>query len=466
VNKKSIFSSFWAVIIISLLALAITSHFGNAEVTLGESKIIASDTTWMKANGPYSLTENVLVNKGATLTIEADTTLNLNDYYLRVNGSLTIQLGVTINIKPVDGGSIQVNGVLTARGTSTRPIRINGANGQYSSSDYSSITFTQSGIINSNEKNSSGSIIENTVLRSTQIEIKNSLKITNNTLLDSDLIVLNGSPVISNNLIMSRISINGGSPAISNNKIISGFISFYGQNGGENAIITDNVISSAKTGMGKNTAAIWFGGSQGLGGHVLIQRNFITNNNEGIQIFRANNEELKTSLTIQNNTIVNNTVAVSVLSLHSPTIITNNIYNNSLNIKLSEDASTDINATYNWWGTTDTQAINRTIRDFKNNSEVGLVNFSPFLTAPNPYATPDPNAPPTTPNATPKQTPTPNPSTTSTPTATSSPAQTPIPAINQEPQQTEQLPIIIGSSIIIIVFGASLAFLVYLIKRK
>ena len=159
-------------------------------------------------------------------------------------------------------------------------------------------------------------------------------------------------------------------------------------------------------------------------------------------------------------------MAISVLSYYSPTIVNNNIYTNLLNIKLSEDASSDIDATYNWWGTTDIQAINQSIRDFKNNTELGTVDFIPFLNAPNPNTTPNLNGPQTTLNATPNQTPNPNPTTTPTPTPTSTPEQPPVPALSQETPQTEQLLIIIGSSIIIIVFGAGLAFLVYLIKRQ
>jgi hypothetical protein len=46
----------------------------------------------------------------------------------------------------------------------------------------------------------------------------------------------------------------------------------------------------------------------------------------------------------------------------------------------------DVNATYNWWGTTNTQAINQTIYDFKYDFELGVGTFVPFLTAPNPEA--------------------------------------------------------------------------------
>ncbi|MEJ2244444.1 MAG: hypothetical protein P8X87_07990, partial [Candidatus Bathyarchaeota archaeon] len=39
------------------------------------------------------------------------------------------------------------------------------------------------------------------------------------------------------------------------------------------------------------------------------------------------------------------------------------------------------------WGTTDIQAINMTIHDYKFEFDLGRVNFCPFLTEPNPEAT-------------------------------------------------------------------------------
>jgi len=468
-KKKSILSAFWMVVVISLFALVGYSHFGAAQTSTNVGGTIALDATWIKANSPYNLTANVLVSSGATLTIEADTTLYLNNHYIRVDGALIIKPGVIINIKSAaEDGSIQVNGVMTARGTITNPIQINGAaSGQYLSPDYSSIIFSQSSI-DWNENSGSGSTIENAIIRSTYLEIENSLRIANVTFLDGGINILDGSPVISNSFITSRISISGGSPVIAHNDIAGGFISFYGKSGGESVVISDNVISGAKTTSGKGTAGIWFGGSQESGGHVLIQRNLITNNQEGIQIFRPNFEELKTSLTIQNNTIVSNTVAISVLSLYSPTIIYNNIYNSSFNIQLSQDASSDIDAAYNWWGTTDTNAISQSIYDSKNDPGLGIVNYYPFLTALNHYATPDPNASPTTPIApTTMPTPTSTPSVSASPKVTSSPEPTPIPKaiLSQESQQRVQLAII-GASIIVIVCGAGVGFLVYLIKRE
>jgi hypothetical protein len=72
-----------------------------------------------------------------------------------------------------------------------------------------------------------------------------------------------------------------------------------------------------------------------------------------------------------------------------------------------------IDATYNWWGTTDIQAINQTIQDYKTNPSIGKVNFAPFLNELNPQAPSQQNI-----NLTPAPTPTPYPTPTFAPTPT------------------------------------------------
>jgi len=55
---------------------------------------------------------------------------------------------------------------------------------------------------------------------------------------------------------------------------------------------------------------------------------------------------------------------------------------------METSAQNDLNTAYNWWGTTNTTAINQSIRDFKNDFNLGKVNFTPFLTEPNSEAAP------------------------------------------------------------------------------
>jgi hypothetical protein len=193
--RKSLFVAFLTAIIIGGFALAGTLHFGTVQASTEVTGIINSDTTWTKTNSPYSLTAPVAVREGVTLTIEAGTTVNFNDYY------------------------IVVNGTLRARGSNTDQIHLNG--GQ--------ITFTS--VSNSwNEQTGLGSIIENAILNS-EIEINNaSPKISNNSI--NAPLSVSGSSVISNNTIKSDVSVLEGSPAILNNIITSQIKTYLGKNAG------------------------------------------------------------------------------------------------------------------------------------------------------------------------------------------------------------------------------------------
>lgn len=125
--------------------------------------------------------------------------------------------------------------------------------------------------------------------------------------------------------------------------------------------------------------------------------------------------------------ITNNTINVGgyAISVHGyaqlPTIKNNNIYGNFYNLELV--SSLNLDASYNWWGTTDQEAIARTIYDYKNNFASGTVNFTPFLTELNPSApyiptdTPTPYntlIPTVSPSETPNEVPTATPTETST----------------------------------------------------
>lgn len=326
------------------------------------SGIISSDVTWTKEGSPYSLTGPLLVNKGVTLTIEPGVTVYLNDNYIRVNGTLFARGSKTDMIH------LEI---------SSTPVNYLGKDIEFasSSSDW-------------DEQLGTGCIIENTVVN-TGLSVENSPKISNNVINSRIGVSGRSTVVISNNNIVaqkaysSTIAVTGGAAVISNNTITcsgdGGSVGIHIE--GENHIyILDNVIS------GFGSAAIR------AAGPVAIERNSLVDNDCGIQIgdfigltglvFGANSR-----IVIRNNTIQHN-----VEGIHGPTsastIIYNRIQNNDYNIVL-RDAST-VNATYNWWGTTNPQAINQTFFDFTNDFNLGTVTFTPFLTEPYPQIEHDP----------------------------------------------------------------------------
>ena len=379
----------------SLTVIFATIPFGLAQSGTNTSTVISSDTTWTQANSPYNIEGNVLINNG-TLTLATGTTLNLNGYMV-VTGSLIIQQGVTINIQNASG-YIQVDGTLQALGTNSSPISVNGAGQVYSigafygGTSYSAITFSQQSI-GWNQQTSSGSIIKNTIINSATLTTSNSIKLSQDTFAN-DFDIKGGSPLITGCTIKSGFTIWDGSPIISNNQIMGGITleGDYGFSSGQVTYINDNSISGQVLCLEAPFRSA-----------VVFERNFVTNSN-GSAIDIAFSTNVGCSMTISNNTITNSAVGIQLHYGYPQLISYNNIYGNTINFKLDNNHS--FNCTDNWWGTTDQQAIGKSIYAFNYDFTLGTVNFVPFLTAPNPEAVPNPNAPIITPSPTPTLTPT------------------------------------------------------------
>ena len=458
--KKSLLGAFLAAFLIAGLILGSAMRFEAVQASTEVTGIIYSNTTWTKENSPYNLTSSITVASETTLTVEPGTIVQLNEYHL------------------------QINGTLIARGTSNDPINFHGgtpiSTGGWKittgDNDYS-IVFSPSSA-NWSQQAQSGCIIENAVISNLVID-GGSPKIRNSFLGNID--IWGGTPEISNNTIVGGIGVYAGSALIANNtvsqqnhyfwglvaqrydrnnnviiitrkatpfvsgNVIIGNISqvvqgigfetenatitnntiygCYGRGigfyeGTGNALIYGNTIYDCSYGIGINETGLLYGDHNAV---ITIQRNLIRNTTLGI--------DSTIPVTVENNTIENNALGIATSALLSVTY--NNIEGNNQSVYLT--ASNNLNATNNWWGTTDTQAISQSIHDSDDDSTLGKVAFVPFLTEPNPAVTPTP-----TPTITPYQ----------------------------EHQQTEQLEIIIGIAIAVTVIGAGVGLLIYLIKRK
>lgn len=403
--------------------------------------VISSDTTWRASNSPIALIGPIIVNSGVTLTIEPGVTVDFYSYY------------------------IQVNGILNAQGTNDSNIIFLSSNP--ASTTRIDFTSTSTGW---NETTGSGCVIKNAVLSSVRVTVTNcSPKISNNYFTNNLNVLISstsGSPLILNNAIDCRntgISVTGGSPMISNN-FIKGNGANYGISAGDNAYISDNNITGCYAGINSI-------------GNSMIERNLVTGNNYGVasstgtarienNVVASNSYGIYGGGSIKNNTVGNNMVGVTVSIL--PTNITqNNIFSNTQN-NLRMSTSSAVDATYNWWGITDTSPINQTIWDFKNNVNLGKVNFTPFLNnsnsaapalesinyvpipTPTPFPTPAPVPTPTHPPPPPSNvslgpisTSTPPPS---LPTAPPTATPTPIPTPSPTPKATPGSPLTLGGS--------------------
>jgi hypothetical protein len=379
---KSLLIAFLIALMVSGLAFVGSVRFGTAQSGTSVTGIIGSDTTWTQANSPYSLSGPVGISSGVTLTIEPGTTVNLNNFYITVNGALV------------------------AKGTNTDKIQINDISGAGPFGDLPipftyGINFTEISV-GYNAQSDSGSIIENAIINSTTLALESSPSINNDII--NGYISSTGSSIISNNLVTGEIHVTGSSTVLNNN--INGTIHVQTNNGqGETPVIsnnfvtgggiggegisflTDNITVSGNTISGCNVAGI---AAEGVG---VIENNFITENHDGIDI--------EGFVILRNNTIENNYIGLQqVNNFDFPIIVYNNLQNNSYNLFLYHLVTNSLNATYNWWGTTDQTAISNSIYDNRDDSNLGTVNFVPFLTSPNPQAMPNPNVPIATPTPT------------------------------------------------------------------
>ncbi len=391
-RKKSLLSVFFLSFLISGLILTGAMHFGTVQVSAEVEGSITSDTIWASIGSPYTLTGPITVNDGVTLTIKAGVIVNLNRYSIQVDGTLNAQgfvaEGIIFNSDSYLGGKI----------------------------------IFQSDSASWNEQTGSGCIIENAVLNLTRISIiGSSPMISKNYITSATLYVEDGSPLVSANTFTGRsaILVSKGSPVISNNTITGGYVDddyYWGHlsrnvisidSGANSAFISNNTVvanSPEYNGIyfGENNAALVSGNvlsgckaGISIGSNdATIEGNLFFDNYIGIKIRSCSN------LLIRHNNITDNTIGIDLKDCSLPTILHNNIYGNSQNnIYLSSSPfwSTDIDASYNWWGTTNTQAINQTIYDFKNDFNLVNVSFIPFLTEPFSASSPLPPIPTPTP---------------------------------------------------------------------
>lgn len=187
--------------------------------------------------------------------------------------------------------------------------------------------------------------------------------------------------------------IEEGAPIISNNTIM--LMGGIGINilGNNTALVYDNHISNNYFSSG---TAISVGS-----GNPVIERNFLNTAYIGIKFYGD------TSPVIENNTLANNFNGLVIYGSNgspAPIIMFNNFEQKWFNIVLGDvsngtSTSGNVNATNNWWGTTDEQAINQKIWHYSTN--LAAVNFLPILNSSNPQAMPNPNAPIPIPSSTP-----------------------------------------------------------------
>jgi hypothetical protein len=357
--------------------------FGASKIGTDIGGIIAVSQTWTKAGSPYSLTGPTQIADGVTVTLEPGASLDLNANEFEVDGAFVVR-GTSTDRPCIDGGFVQ----------RTWEFGSEAHNGY--------ITFT-SASKGWDEKTGAGSIIENAnisanigsdvslMVRNNFIEsyisVSGSSIVENNFIVDGGIYVDDGSPIISGNVVMNYygqggngISIDGGAPTVENNIVFSMYQGMVvtAQNG-EGGLLGSNQITIKNNTIANCTAGV-FGASDGT---ITFEDNLVINNGVGMSL-----GSYGSAFDIKTNTFANNNLAISFDYVYANSQYTdihnNNFVGNEENIDWGGEH--DLDATSNWWGTTDANQIGKSIYDGKNDYHLGTVNFTPFLQTANPRA--------------------------------------------------------------------------------
>jgi hypothetical protein len=195
-------------------------------------------------------------------------------------------------------------------------------------------------------------------------------------IVESDNVLISGFNIKSN---VAALVLSGDNITLTNTVVNSTFVS----------VVTDGrvtILSNVLEGGSKYGIIV-----DGCG--ATISNNLIQNFNVGIAVRRTAG-----NYSIVDNKIVNNSIGVGLstppaLFYHNNLInCTNTVFLGTLDAHDCSGTSENVNATLNYWGTTNQSVIENSIYDYKNDSSLGTVNFTPFLTSPD-SASPIPEVP-------------------------------------------------------------------------
>ena len=238
------------VIAFSSLILIGLAPSGRAQAGTPENGILFVDTVWTQAGSPYYFTGPVAVNQGVTLTIEPGTVINMNNTYLQVNGTLTA-VGSSINMIQFNGGLLRFTPVSIGWNDQTSA----GCIVQYANFNLTSISASvaiklDNDVLSGSVQVGDSSIFSNSNISpavtagnfcrfinnqvNSSVTAGNSSTITNNNI-EAGITAGDGCSILSNTVV-GGIVCSGSTSVISNNNIQGGQVT-----GGS---ITGNTISS------------------------------------------------------------------------------------------------------------------------------------------------------------------------------------------------------------------------------
>ncbi|RZB32868.1 MAG: hypothetical protein AEth_00214 [Candidatus Argoarchaeum ethanivorans] len=365
------------------------------------SGFISTNTTWTLTGSPYIVIGDVIVEEGVELTINPD-----------------------VIVKFDSGKSLIIDGILNARGNAANKIVFTSNATTPASGDWGTIKFRDSSVdsaciidwaiveygstgITCEDSSQIGSPrIENTVIKHNNIGVKittthpphiagpliKNSAISNNSgnavYIDAGAVNITGTTIQDNDgwgiktsgAINAIYIIDSAIQNCSAGGVYGEYITLTGctiaENGGNGVSGWVDVIISKSIIKSNIGHGVHHWGSHGLINiiQILIQNNTGT----GIDCGSATQVFIEYSVITDNGQsgISNDGGAVHYNNIHYNNIRNNTIYN------FKNGGSSDVNATYNWWGTINTTLIDQHIYDYYDDYNLGKVTYVPFLTEP------------------------------------------------------------------------------------
>jgi hypothetical protein len=303
------------------------------------SGILSSNTTWTLNNSPYIVTGNTVLLQGLTLTIDPGVVIKFDSsIILDMRGTL-IALGTsTDSIYFLPSGNSKWNG-----------IKINNSLGAKANLHYCRFIDSDRGF----------HIFSSTGIVDTVIQLRNCYFANNYYVIDQDDIIKSYHSIVDSCFFIKSALSQGASNCIVLNSVFADSSGMY--NSAQQNTIIDNCEFY-------NDAQISVIG--------IITNSKIHNNRVGINT-------MSNSTSIHNCDIYDNEIGIKAWNyqVSNPiTQITNNrICHNTINIKKIYDSDTYV--INNCWCLTDSVQIGQTMYDFFDDSNLGIIFYSPFDTS-------------------------------------------------------------------------------------
>jgi NDP-sugar pyrophosphorylase family protein len=243
-SKRVVMTVLLTALMLCGLILVSSVNFANAQTGTEVIGILNSDTSWTKANNPYTLMGPVAVNAGVTLTIESGSTINLDNYYIQVNGTLT-SIGSSSSLIQFNGGLLR----FTPLSVEWNDQAGAGCIVQYASFNLTSISASvaiklDNDVLSGGVEVGDNSIISNSNI-SEAVTAGNFCWFTNNQVNSS--VTAGNSSTITNNNIHAGITAGEGS-SILDNTVVGGVVC-----SGSTSVISDNNIQGGQVTGGSIT---------------------------------------------------------------------------------------------------------------------------------------------------------------------------------------------------------------------